>query len=122
LSLLSAVPFSKTLEGSKFITLPKPANDPKLPQNLCPISLLYTTGKLFDKVVLKIFQRHIEERGLLNANQFVFHARHSTTHQCMRLTNHVTLIFNNNMSTAAVFSDIEKVFDTIWHAGLLYKL
>jgi retron-type reverse transcriptase len=26
------------------------------------------------------------------------------------------------MSTAAVFLDIEKAFDTTWHAGLLYKL
>jgi hypothetical protein len=42
----------------------------------------------------------------------------------MRLTDHVTLNFNNNtsMSTAAVFLDIEKAFDTAWHSGLLYKL
>jgi hypothetical protein len=40
----------------------------------------------------------------------------------MRLTDHVTLNFNNNMSTAAVFLDIEKAFDTTWHTGLLYKL
>jgi hypothetical protein len=26
------------------------------------------------------------------------------------------------MSTAAVFLDIEKAFDTTWHPGLLYKL
>jgi retron-type reverse transcriptase len=26
------------------------------------------------------------------------------------------------MSTAAVFLDIEKAFDTTWHTGLLYKL
>jgi hypothetical protein len=26
------------------------------------------------------------------------------------------------MSTAAVFFDIEKAFDTTWHSGLLYKL
>jgi hypothetical protein len=33
----------------------------------------------------------------------------------------VTLNFNNNLSTAAVFLDIEKAFDTSWHPGLLYK-
>jgi hypothetical protein len=40
----------------------------------------------------------------------------------MRLRGHVTLNFNNQMSTAAVFLDIEKAFDTTWHSGLLYKL
>jgi hypothetical protein len=40
----------------------------------------------------------------------------------MRLTDHVTLNFNNKMSTAAVFLDIEKAFDATWHHGLLYKL
>jgi hypothetical protein len=42
--------------------------------------------------------------------------------QSMRLTDHVTLNLNNNMSTAAVLLDIEKAFDTTWHPGLLYKL
>jgi hypothetical protein len=40
----------------------------------------------------------------------------------MRLTDHVTLNFDNKMSTAAVFLDIEKAFDTTWHPGLIYKL
>jgi hypothetical protein len=80
---------------------------------------LSTTGKLFEKVILKIVQNHIEERGLLNASQFGFHVHHSTTVQCMRLTDYVTLNLNNNISTAAAFLNIEKVFDTIWHVGLL---
>jgi hypothetical protein len=74
------------------------------------------------KVILKTVQRHTEERGLLNASQFGFRARHSTTPHCMRLTDHITLNFNNNISTAAVFLDIGKAFDTTWHLGLLYKL
>jgi retron-type reverse transcriptase len=51
-----------------------------------------------------------------------FCAGHTTTLQLMRLTDHVTLNFNNRMSTAAVFLDIEKAFDTTLHSGLLYKM
>jgi hypothetical protein len=77
---------------------------------------------MFEKVILKLLQKHIEEKGLLNASQFGFRARHSTTLQCMRLTDHVTLNFTNKMSTATVFLDIEKAFDTTWHFGLQYKI
>jgi hypothetical protein len=77
---------------------------------------LSTTGKLFKKVILKIVQRHIEERGLLNANQFGFCASHNMTLQRMRLMDHVIL---NNISMAVVFLDIGKAFDTTWHLGLL---
>jgi hypothetical protein len=88
--------------------LPKPGKDPKFPKNVHPISLLSTTGKLFEKVILKIVQRHIEERGLLNSSQFGFCAHHSMTLQCMRLMDHVTLHFNNNMSMALIFMDNAK--------------
>jgi hypothetical protein len=60
----------------------------------------------------------IKEKGLLKASQFGFHAM---TLHCMRLTD-VILNFNKNISTTAVFLDIEKVFDTTWHLGLLYNL
>jgi hypothetical protein len=70
-------------------------------------------GQTVRKVILKFVQKRVEERGLLNV---------STTLQCMRLTDHVTINFNNKKSTAAVFLDIEKAFETTWHPGLLYKL
>jgi hypothetical protein len=115
-------PFPNPWKEAKVITLPKPGKDPKFSQNLRPISLLSTTGKLFEKVILQLLQEHIDERGLLNARQFGFRALHSTTLQCMRLADHITLNFNNKMSTAAVSLDIEKAFDTTWHSKLLYKL
>jgi hypothetical protein len=90
----------------------KPGKDQIYTQNLCRTDLLSTTGKRFEKVILKIVQRHTEQRGLPNASHFAFHTHHSMTLQCMRLTHHVTLYFNNNMSTAVVFLAIEKDFDT----------
>jgi hypothetical protein len=107
---------------AKVVALPKPGKDPKFPQNLRRISLLSKTGKVFENAILEIVQKHIGHRNLLNTCQFGFHARHSMTLQCMRLAHHVTLHFNNNMSTAVVFLDIEKAFDTTWQPGLLYKL
>jgi hypothetical protein len=98
--------FPNFWKEAKVITLPKPGTDPKFQQHLYLISLLPTAGKLFEKGILKIIQRHIEEGGLLNATQFGFCAHHSTTLQYMRLTDHVSLNLHNNMSRAAVFSDI----------------
>jgi hypothetical protein len=97
------------------IALPNPGKDPK-------VLLLITTDKLFGKVILKLNQRHIESRKMLNASQFGFRARHSMTLQSMRLADHATLNFNNKMSAAAVFLDIEKAFDTTLHTDLLYML
>jgi hypothetical protein len=119
--------FSKPWKEAKVITLPKPGKNPKFPQHLRPISLLSTTGNLFEKVILKIVQRHIEERGLLNASKlFGFRAHHSTTLQCMRFMDHITLNFNNNMSMGSVFLDILSgvrlsPLGTAATTGLLYQ-
>jgi hypothetical protein len=76
----------------------------------------------FDKLILKTIHRHIAKINLLNASQFGFRVRHTMTLQCMRLTDNVSLNFNKNMSTAAVFLDIGEAFDTTWHPALLYKI
>jgi hypothetical protein len=102
---------------AKIISLPKPRKEPKLPQNVRPSSLLSTTGKLFEKLILRTIQKHIEERNLLKASQFGFRSDHSAPLQCKGLADHI-----NNMSTAAVLLDIKKAFDKTWHSGLLYKL
>jgi hypothetical protein len=38
------------------------------------------------------------------------------------LTDHITFNFNNKISTAAVFLDVEKAFGITWQSGLLCKL
>jgi hypothetical protein len=80
------------------MTLPKPGKDSKCIQNLHLISLLPTTGKLLEKVMLKIFQRHIEETGLRNASQFGLHARLSMTLHFMKFTDYVALNFRAQLS------------------------
>jgi hypothetical protein len=110
--------FAKPWKEAKVITLLKPGKDPKVAQNLRSNSLFSTIGKLFEEVILKIVHRDTKERDLLNASQFGSRARHSMTLQCMKLQEHVILKFNNIMSIAAVFLDIEKIFNTTWPSWL----
>jgi hypothetical protein len=46
---------------AKIIPLPKPGKDPKIPPKLLLRSLLSTTGKLYEKLILRTIQRHVEE-------------------------------------------------------------
>jgi hypothetical protein len=110
------------LEGSKSNNLAETRQGSKISTKFTSDYPPVHDGQTIRESYSKNSPKHIDERDLLNASQFGFRARHSTTLQCMRLTDHVTLNFNNNMSTAAVFLDIEKAFDTTWHRGLLYKL
>jgi hypothetical protein len=107
--------FPSSWKEANVTNLPKPGKDSKFPQSLRSISLLSTTGKLFENAILKTFQRHVEENNLLNACQFGFHVCHITMLQCMKVMEHVTLNFNYSMSTAVVFLATEKAFDTTWH-------
>jgi hypothetical protein len=114
--------FRKSWEDAKITALPKRGKDPKFLQNVCPISLSANRGKIKKKNTLKMVQSHAKVRDLLNASQFGFREQYSTTLQCVKLTDHTTSNFNNNMYTTALFLDIEKVFATTQHHGLLYKL
>jgi len=57
----------------------------------------------------------------LNVFYICGHKEHITAHQYLRLTD-ITINVDNYLSTAAVFLDIAKSFDTNWHPGLVYKL
>jgi len=114
--------FPQCWKLAKVINIPKPNKDQKMPQNYRPISLLNSLGKVTEKVILNKLQTIMIENSLLINEQFGFRGKHSTTHQLVRVTQYVTDNFNKNRSTGAVFLDIEKAFDRVWHTGLIHKL
>jgi hypothetical protein len=54
--------------------------------------------------------------------QFGFRPRHSTTLQLARLVERVNRNFDGRRLTGAISLDVDKVFDTVWFKGTLYKL
>jgi hypothetical protein len=64
----------------------------------------------------------LDKQGKLDPAQSGFRPRHSTIDNLVQLEAKVLTGMANNKYTGAVFIDISKVFDLVWHDGLLYKL
>ena len=93
-----------------------------MPSSYRPISLLDTTGKLFEKLLLSRILYEVSGRGLLRHEQFGLRFKHSTALQLARLVAKVSRNFDKNRLTGAVFLDVAKAFDTVWVGGVIYKL
>lgn len=114
--------FPECWKTAKVIPIHKPGKDPTLPSSYRPISLLSSISKIFERLILDRFMLHVEANSILLPEQFGFRHGHSTSHQLSRVVN---IIKNNQRvakSTAMATLDVEKAFDNVWHAGLIFKL
>lgn len=103
------------------VFLPK-GQPTQFPQDYRPISLLNTLGKVYEAVILKRLKREVEDNNIIQLEQFGFRTAHSTTEQALRLAEHITKSYSHGKATGAVFLDVAKAFDKVWHQGLLYKM
>ena len=114
--------FPSRWKKAKILPIHKPGKDRTLPQSYRPISLLNTLIKLLETIILNILQKHELDHIQLIPEKFDFRPKHWTVQQLARLTDHISLNFNINKSTCALFLDMEKAFDTVWHEVLITKL
>lgn len=76
--------------------------------------------KILERIVLKKLSAAIIQK--IRSEQFVFRPQHSITHQLVKLSDQLCLLSNIGEKTTAVFFDIEKAFDYVWHEGILHKM
>lgn len=114
--------FPESWKIAKVLAIHKPGKDSTLAKSYRPISLLSSLSKAFEKIILVRINQYITSNNIIINEQFGFRPNHSTTHQLVRLAEHITEKFNSKQHTGMVLLDIEKAFDTVWHHGLLYKL
>lgn len=86
------------------------------------VSLLSVLSKIFERVILQRFLKHIEENHLLPDFQFGFRAGHSTTQQIARVIQLIRSGFQQQLSTGMVLLDLSCAFDSVWHEGLIFKM
>ena len=124
--------FGNILETSTYPDLWKLANvtpifkknDKQLIQNYRPISLLPICGKIFEKIIFNNLYNYFNTNNLITKNQSGFRPGDSTINQLIYLVNEIHEAFENpkSLEVRAVFLDIAKAFDKVWHDGLIFKL
>ncbi|GFX52835.1 RNA-directed DNA polymerase from mobile element jockey [Trichonephila clavipes] len=104
------------------VMLPKPNQNHKFCQNYRPISLLNTTAKIFESIILNRIKTHCKAIDCIPPEQCGFREGHSTLHQLIRVTNIINEGFASKLYTVGVFLDVKRAFDKMWHDGLTYKM
>ena len=86
--------------------------------------MLPVFGKLFEKIIFNSIYGHLRQNGLLTPHQAGFQPGDSIINQLLSITHKIYSSFDNvpSLETRAVFLDLSKAFDRVWHEGLLYKL
>ena len=90
--------------------------------NYRPISLLPIFGKILEKLIFDSMYTFLQSNNLLSKNQSGFRPGDSTINQLLSITSEIYVAFEKYDEVRAVFLDISKAFDKVWHEGLLFKL
>ena len=98
--------------------------DKQLIKNYRPISLLPICGKIFEKLIFNSLYAYLSSNSLITKNQSGFVPSDSCTNQLLFLINEIHEAFANpsSLEVRAIFLDISKAFDKVWHEGLIFKL
>ena len=97
-------------------------NDKQLIENSRPISLLPICGKILERLIYNRMFEFFIDNELISSNQSGFKPADSCINQLLCITHDIYQSFDDGLKTRAVFLDILKAFDKLWHEGLLYKL
>ena len=97
-------------------------DDPSCVSSYRPISLLNTIGKVLEKVIHKHVFNFFRDHDILTPLQSGFVPQDSTANQLVDIYNTFCKALDEGKEVRAVFCDISKAFDRVWHRGLLYKL
>ena len=78
-------------------------------------------GKVLEKVVHKHLFNYIRDHEILFALQSGFIPGDPTVNQLVDIYNTFCKSLDEGKEVRAVFCDISKAFDRVWHRGLLFK-
>lgn len=90
--------------------------------NYRPISLLPCLSKICEKIVFSELYEFLSKQNFFHYFQSGFRPGDSTVMQLIYIVNKIYNALEKGHEVRAVFLDISKAFDKVWHKGLLAKL
>lgn len=96
--------------------------DPSDITNYRPISLLCTMEKVMEKILHNRIFNFLKSNDIISPLQSGFVPKDSTVNQLVDIYNSFCKALDDGKDVRAVFCDISKAFDKVWHRGLILKL
>ena len=90
--------------------------------NYRPISLLNCVGKTLEKCVPRRVSNYLNANQIITPSQSGFSPKDSTVYQLLSIYDTFCKSFDSEINAQAIFFDITKAFERLWHCGLLRKL
>ncbi|UYV73528.1 hypothetical protein LAZ67_10003973 [Cordylochernes scorpioides] len=93
------------------IIIPIPKKSAKSPEDLRPISLLPTIGKIYERIILRRLQMYLDNSNFIIPQQFGFRRGHSTTHQLIAVLDYIQIRRSHKEVLQDYLNDIIKWCD-----------
>ena len=90
-------------------------NSRQIKSNYRPISLLPVCGKRLEKIVVDELYAFLNTNGVISIDQSGFRPGDSNMNQLISITSNIVEAFDDFDETRALFLDISKAFDKVWH-------
>jgi hypothetical protein len=90
--------------------------------NYRPIALWSTISKIFEKVIYKSLYEFCVLHNLLISENSGFKKNDSTINQLIAITHKIYKAIDSGHDVCAIFLDVSKAFDKVWHEGLIFWL
>ena len=110
------------MNGKKTNVVPvNKKGDKQILKNYRPISLLLIAGKIFERLLYDRMFEFFIENSLISKNESGFRPDDSCINKLFSIAHEIYQSFDDNLEVRAVFLDISKVFDKVWHKGAVFK-
>ena len=114
--------YPKVFKKSIITMLQKPGKPKSEIISYRPLRLTSCLGKILEKIITNSVEDWCNGNDIINKQQNGFRSKRNTNDNLFKLTQSLKQNNKKGFVTSAVFLDVEKAFDPVWHTGLLHKM